>query len=453
PGTPNESSPKFYFPYHNRDKVALRYEAKNLTPHLLSLKSKVYYQEISKNFESDLSTPIGPGMILRSFSRTLTDVKILGASFQELFLTSKDQHLTWGADYYREMIDGSRYLRTTVSDTVRVLQEQVDTYSTVPENTLDALGIYVNNEYTPFDKALFTMGLRYDYFRTKIKQTSDYVDYSEDPPQPFPSKTHSSSSLNGGMGIVYSLTEHLNLSGNAASAFRVPNVVERYFFGRASGTEFVTPNYDLSPEKSVNLDLGIKANFPRFFSSLTFFLNNYRDYIELESTGDSVISGSETLPEWHYSNISEVRIQGIEGEVEAELPLEGFYSYANLTYTRGDNLSQDQPIFVAPLKTILGLGWKERKRRFRIELNWRHVEDQKRVPKDSEGRYIDKIPTVGFDILNLEASLNLFKWQSLNLSLNNLTDELYSEPYNATNPYNPVVEPGRNLIISIMARF
>ncbi len=454
PGTPNEYSPKFYFPYNNRDKIALRYEAKNLTSHLLSLRSKVYYQEISKNFESDLSTPIGPGMFLRSFSRTLTDVKVLGASFQELFLTSKDQHLAWGLDYYREMIDGSRYLRSTIrmNDTV-VISDNEETYSTVPENTLDALGIYVNNEYTPFDKALLSMGLRYDYFRTKIKQTSDYVDYSIDPPQPFPSKTQSSSSLNGGMGIVYSLTEHLNLSANAASAFRVPNVVERYFFGRASGTEFVTPNYDLSPEKSVNLDLGVKANFPRFFSSLTLFLNNYRDYIELESTGDSIASGSETLPEWHYSNISEVRIQGIEGEVEAELPLEGFYSYANLTYTRGDNLSQDQPIFVAPLKTILGLGWKERRERFRVELNWRHVEDQKRVPKDSQGRYIDKIPTVGFDVLNLEASLNLFKWQSLNLSLNNLTDELYSEPYNATNPYNPVVEPGRNLIISIITRF
>jgi outer membrane receptor protein involved in Fe transport len=393
-------------------------------------------------------------MLLRSFSRTLTDVKILGASFQELFLTSKDQHLTWGLDYYREMIDGSRYLRSTITmNNTIVISDNEETYSTVPENSLDALGIYVNNEYTPFDKALLTMGLRYDYFRTKIEQTSDYVDYREDPPQPFPSKTQSSSSLNGGMGIVYKLTDHLNLSGNAASAFRVPNVVERYFFGRASGTEFVTPNYDLSPEKNVNLDLGIKANFPRFFSSLTFFLNNYRDYIELESTGDSVISGSETLPEWHYSNISEVRVQGIEGEVEAELPLEGFYSYANLTYTRGDNLSQDQPIFVAPLKTVLGLGWKERKERFKIELSWRHVEDQKRVPRDSEGRYMDKIPTVGFDILNLEASLNLFKWQSLNLSLNNLTDELYSEPYNATNPANPVVEPGRNLIISIITRF
>jgi len=455
PGTPNEFTPKFYFPYHNRDKIALRYEAKNLTSHLLSLKSKVYYQKMSKNFESDLSTLINlfPPMTLRSFSRTLSDIKIFGASFQELFLTSKDQHLTWGLDYYREIIDGSRYLRTTVSDTVRVLREEVDTHSTVPENNLDALGIYVNNEYIPFNEVLLTMGLRYDYFNTKIKETSDYLDYREAPPKPFPSKTQSSSSLNGGIGIVYRLTDHLNLTANVASAFRVPNVVEKYFFGRASGTEFVIPNYDLSPEKSVNLDLGLKANFPKIFSSLTFFLNNYKDYIELESTGDSITLGMETLPIWHYANISEVRIQGVEAAIEAELPLVGLYSYANLTYTRGDNLSLDQPIFVAPFKLFFGLGWKEREDKIRVELNWRHVEDQKRVPKDSEGKYLDKLPTEGFDILNLEASLNLFKWQSLNLSLNNLADELYSEPYNATNPYNPVVEPGRNLIVSLLTRF
>jgi hemoglobin/transferrin/lactoferrin receptor protein len=333
-----------------------------------------------------------------------------------------------------------------------LISDQTNTQSTVPGNSLDALGIYVNNEYNAFERALLTMGLRYDYFQVKTKQTSDYLDDRENPPQPFPSKTQSLSSLNGGIGLVYKLSDNLNLTGNVASAFRAPNVVEKYFFGRASGTEFVIPNYELTSEKSVNLDLGLKTNFSKIFSSLTFFLNNYRDYIELESTGDSIKLRSETLPIWHYTNISEVRIQGIEGEIEAKFP-KGFYGYTNFTYTKGDNLSLGQPVFVAPFKLVLGLGWKERNDRFGMELNLRHVEKQKRVPKDSQGRYLDKLPTQGFDVLNLEASFNLFKWQSINLSLNNLTDKLYSEPYNATNPYNPVFEPGRNLIISLLTRF
>jgi hemoglobin/transferrin/lactoferrin receptor protein len=454
PGTPNEFTPKFSFPYHNRDKFALRYEARNLTPHLLSLKSKIYYQKISKDFDSDLLTPAGPGMNLNSFSRTLTDVKFFGASFQELFLTGKDQHLTWGMDYYREMIEGSRYLRTTITDTTSsVLYDKIDTYSTVPENNLDVFGVYVNNEYSPLDKANLSMGLRYDYFNTKIKETSDYVDYRQNPSTPFPSKTQSTSSLNGGIGLVYKLTDHLNLTANVASAFRVPNVVEKYFFGRASGSEFVIPNYDLSPEKSVNLDLGVKANFSKIYASLTYFLNNYKDFIDLESTGDSIDAGSENLPVWHYANVSDARIQGLEGEIETQIDPLGLYTFANLTYTRGDNLSSDQPIYVAPFKSYFGLGWKEKNDRLRLEINWRYVEKQDRVPRDSQGRYLDEVPTKGFDILNLEASINLLKWQSLNVSLNNLTNKLYSEPYNAANPYNQVYEPGRNLIISLTTRF
>lgn len=334
-----------------------------------------------------------------------------------------------------------------------VLSDGVDTYSTVPKNNLDVFGVYVNNEYSPLDKAILSMGLRYDYFNTKIKETSDYTDYRQNPPQPFPSKTQSTSSLNGGIGLVYKLTDHLNLTANVASAFRIPNVVEKYFFGRASGSEFVIPNYDLLPEKSVNLDLGIKGNFSKVYSSLTYFLNSYKDFIELESTGDSISLGREKLPIWHYANITDVRIQGVEGEIETQIEQLSLYSYANLTYTVGDNLSSDQPIFVAPFKSCLGLGWREKNDRLRLEINWRHVEKQDRVPKDSQGRYLDKVPTKGFDIFNLEASINLFKWQSLNLSLNNLTNKLYSEPYNAANPYNQVYEPGRNLIISLNTRF
>lgn len=458
PGTPNEFTPKFTFPYHNRDKFALRYEARNLTPHLLSLKSKVYYQKISKEFDSDLLTSINPfpppQMDLHSFSRTLTDVKFFGASFQELFLTGKDQHLTWGMDYYREMVDGNRYLRSTITmNDSTVLSDAIDTYSTVPKNNLDVFGVYVNNEYSPLDKAILSMGLRYDYFNTRIKETSDYTDYRQNPPQFFPSKTQSTSSLNGGIGFVYKLTDHLNLTANVASAFRIPNVVEKYFFGRASGSEFVIPNYDLSPEKSVNLDLGVKANFSKVYASLTYFLNSYKDFIDLESTGDSISLGSENLPVWHYANISDARIQGLEGEVETQIDPLGLYTFANLTYTRGDNLSSDQPIYVAPFKSYFGLGWKEKNDRLRLEINWRHVEKQDRVPKDSQGRYLDQVPTRGFDIFNLEASINILKWQSLNLSLNNLTNKLYSEPYNAANPYNQVYEPGRNLIISLNTRF
>lgn len=454
PGTPNEEMPKLFFPSHNRDKIAIEYEAKNLAPHLSSLKTKVYYQNLDKGFDSDLTTFAGPGTKLHSFSQTFSDVKRYGFGFQQLFLTSKDQFSTFGLDYYREVIDGNRILRTEMSqnDSI-VIFDTEDRTSTVPENTLDALGIFLTNELNLLDKSIVTLGLRYDYFRVKTKETSDYVDTRLTPPQPFEAKTQHLNSLNGSLGVIYEFSKRINLVGNVATAYRAPNVVEKYFFGRASGSEFVIPNYDLEPEKSVNLDLGVKVNSARFGGSLTFFQSWFRDFIELEATGDSVeASPGEFLDEWHYVNITQAEIKGIEAEIEGDLP-KHFFGFCNLTYTRGNNTTLNQPIFVAPLKAVVGLGWKEKNDKFRIEANLRYVAKQNRVPKDSEGKYIDQLPTPSFTVVSLASSLRLFNWQTLAVRVNNLANKTYSEPYNATNPYNPVVEPGRNLIVSLTTTF
>jgi hemoglobin/transferrin/lactoferrin receptor protein len=455
PGTPDPPKfpAKFSFPYHDRDKIALKWEAKNLSTHLPKISAKVFYQDLSKAFDSEMTISAGPTMSVYSFSRTLTDVEMYGFNFQELFLTSKDQHLTWGLDYYREIIDGSRDVNTKMlTSGGQVLSDTTTTNSTVPENTLDAIGIFLNNQLNILDRATLTLGIRYDRFDVKTKKTEDYLDTRVTPPIPFESKSQSLNSINGGLGIVYKLSERINLVGNLASAFRAPNVVEEYFCGQASGNEFVVPNYDLEPEKSFNLDVGVKFNFEEFFASLTLFQNNFRDYIELESTGDSIKLGHQSFPEWHYTNISELRIQGIEGTVESNLG-KGIYGSFNFAYNHGKNLTLDQPFFVSPLKTVVTLGWKEKKGRFGLESNLRYVDKQDRVPKDVEGKYRDNLPTPSFTVLGMEAFVELFGWQTLNIVVNNLTNETYSEPYNATNPDNPVVEPGRNFIISLTTRF
>ncbi|MFH0777001.1 MAG: TonB-dependent receptor [Candidatus Eisenbacteria bacterium] len=454
PGTPNEQMPRLFFPFHNRDKVALEYEAKNLSPRLPSLRAGAYYQKLAKEFDSDLTIPAGPGMKLNSFSQTFSEVERQGLSFQQLFLTSKDRFSILGFEYHRESVDGNRISRTTMSlnDTTVVFDIE-DESSTVPKNNLDAIGVFLSNELSLLERSVVTSGLRYDYFRTRTERTPDYMDTRLVPPQPFESRTQNLSSLNGSLGLVHRLSNHINLVGNVASAYRAPNVVEKYFFGRASGSEFVIPNYDLKPEKSANTDLGVKFSSTHFGGSVAFFQSWFRDFIELESTGDSVeVSPGEFLDEWHYINIAKAQIRGVEAELKGTLP-RNFFGFCNVTYTRGHNTTLDQPLFVPPLKLVVRLGWKQRDDRFRIESNLRYVAEQNRVPKDSEGKYIDRLPTPSFTLLSLESSLRLFKGQTLAVRINNLTNETYSEPYNASSPYNPVVEPGRNLVVSLSTTF
>jgi hemoglobin/transferrin/lactoferrin receptor protein len=449
PGTPDPPNfpAKFTFPYHDRDNIAIKWEGKNLTPHLPKISAKLYYQKLSKEFDSEMDLRIGPVHIY-SFSRTLTDVETYGISFQELFLTAANQHLTWGVDYFREVIDGSRWKndRTEMAGSPFV-SDDTTTNSTVPENHQDAIGVFLNNQLNFTDAATVTLGVRYDRFYTKTKKTPDYVDEREDPAVPYEPKSQSLGSLNGGLGVVYSISPRINLVANLASGFRAPNVVEMYFSGQASGTEWVIPNYDLEPEKSFNLDLGAKFNFEKGYASLTLFQNNFRDYIELESTGDSV----QGLAVWHYTNITELRISGVEGTLVGELP-HGFYGSVNFAYNYGQNLTTDQPFFVAPFKTVVTYGWKNPNRRFGVESSMRYVDSQLRVPEGEFG-YRENLPTEAFVVFNLEAFFQPFKWQTFNFAVRNLFDETYSEPYNATNPDNPVKEPGRNFIISLTTRF
>jgi hemoglobin/transferrin/lactoferrin receptor protein len=454
PGTPNEQTPKLFFPFHDRDKIALEYEAKDLSPRLPSLKATAYYQKQTKEFDSDLKIPAGPGMTLISSSQTFSYVKRQGLSVQQLVSTSRDRFSILGLEYYRESVDGNRASNTTMllNDTTVVFEAE-DRTSTVPKNRLDAIGIFVSNELSVLDRSIVTVGMRYDYFRTRTEKTSDYLDTRLTPPQPFEPMTQHLSSLNGSMGLVFRLSDHVNLVGNLASAYRAPNVVEKYFYGRASGTEFVIPNYDLKPEKSANTDLGVKFNSTYFGGSVSFFQSWFRDFIELESTGDSVqASPGQFLDEWHYVNIAKAQIRGAEAELDGSLP-SNFFGSCNLTYTWGQNTTLDQPLFVAPFKLVLGLGWKERNDRFRIEGNLRYVAEQNRIPKDPEGKYIDRLPTPSFTVLSAGGSLKVLKGQTLAVRLNNLTNEAYSEPYNASSPYNPVLEPGRNLVVSLSTSF
>ncbi|MBN1504099.1 MAG: TonB-dependent receptor, partial [Candidatus Eisenbacteria bacterium] len=454
PGTPSGEMPKLFFPYHDRDKMALEYEAKDLSPRLPSLKATAYYQKQAKQFDSDLATPAGPGMTLVSSSQTRSDVRRYGLNVQQLVSTSQDEFSILGLEYYRESVDGDRTARSTMlMDGGPVIFDVEDTASTVPRNTLDAVGIYLSNEQSILDRVVVTSGLRFDHFQTRTEKTPDYMDTRLEPPQPFEPVTERLNSLNGSLGLVLKLTGNLNLVGNLASAYRAPNVVETYFYGRASGSEFVIPNYDLEPEKSVNADLGVKFNSAYFGGSVAFFQSWFTDFIELESTGDSVEVGpGQYLDEWHYVNIAEAQIRGVEAEVDGSLPI-GLFGSFGLTYTWGQNTTLDQPLFVAPLKLVFGAGWKDASDRFRVEGTLRHVAEQNRIPKDSEGKYMDRLPTPSFTVLSVGGSVKLFDWQRLSVRVNNLTDEAYSEPYNASSPYNPVLEPGRNLVVSLTTTF
>lgn len=448
PETPNPTFPVgIFFPYHDRSKIALTYEGKKITPRLASIRATLYGQKNKKDLRTNISLPNVPfpGAALYDTSHTYTTVLTVGANLQQIYTLSGKQTFSWGADYYREMTDGLTRDFTHITSPF-FSSNTMKQSASVPENHLDALGLYLQDDVQPFERFSGHLGARFDWYRQVTDYTDGYNDIATG--RPIAPQKKNQSALSGSAGVQYQVIPEVRLSGNVGTAFRIPNLVEKFFSG-TQDQQLVIPNPDLDPEKNISADLGVKFRFDRFSGSVTAFHNQLRDFIELRATGDSVTKSGRRQAVWHYENISKVRFQGVEAELEAKLP-RGFFSYGNASYQRGDNLSTDRALYVAPAKVVLGLGWKAPQGQFEAEVNDRLILDQKRVDPDPSAVF--QLPTPGFDLLSLQTSYT-WRWWTFNFNIHNLTNRKYSEPLNAASPFNPITEPGRNFIFGLTTRF
>ena len=143
---------------------------------------------------------------------------------------------------------------------------------------------------------------------------------------------------------VYRATPTITLRGGVAKGFRPPTmrqVVPQYITstgGPSSQAGIMYGNPDLKPETSLNTELGIRYDSPEGFSaSLTVFNNDVKDKISSDYTGrNDPITGA---PLYHYLNIDEVRIRGVETSlawpITDSIDLTANYTYTNSKRKKG----------------------------------------------------------------------------------------------------------------------
>lgn len=107
------------------------------------------------------------------------------------------------------------------------------------------------------------------------------------------------------LGSMFQITPTLSFLGNIGQSFRFPSVSELFYTGLTGrGTVFGNP--DLTPEKSLNLDIGFRYLHEKFFASLYGFSNSIGDMIQK--------FGGIEEEEYFYRNLTSGRIYGLEGE-------------------------------------------------------------------------------------------------------------------------------------------
>jgi len=422
---PETSGVDIRFPNFDRDKAGISWDSGRLWG-LEDLSLSAYYQEIDK--ESVMNIDRGY-FAINSYTRSQIDS--FGFNVQSIAGVN-NHHLTFGLDYYQDDLHDTALREITG-------MEPDDSVS-VPDSTQQGIGVYLDDRLELGDRWTVNLGVRGDWF--------DY-DSKDDPRYPDDPINATDSALSGNLGVIYAITEHVNLTGLIARGFRSPNMQERSYSGLATtGDTYIAQNPNLDPESSWNYELGFKARYERHSAGFNVFYNDLRDYIGfgyiLPTDPDYAdrcldIPGIECS---EFRNIEKAKIMGVEFNIEV-LFARAWSVFGSAAYLRGDNETTDEPLSSMPPWKVIG-GVRYQPSSFWVEGDVRYVGSQDRLPSDDPD-YPDG--TESFVVAGLRGGYDFDFGLGILIALENLFDELYAEPFN-NRP-----EPGMNLRATLRYRF
>lgn len=224
----------------------------------------------------------------------------------------------------------------------------------------------------------------------------------------------------GQAGLVYELNPCLNLVGSVSQGFRAPNLDDLM----ANNPNVLQqgqslPSLGLTPEHSINYEVGVKSNFDRLRTQAFVY------WIDLQDNMVSITTAPNTFATANQDSF----INGVE--MDGELLLDhGWAMYGNFWYTFGKNLVTQAPLSrIPPAQGILGLRYREPSLRsyFAIYTWMSDRQDRLDPVRDVTDERIPIGGTPGFATLNMRygRTLGHVDQHRLSISLENITDQPY----------------------------
>jgi len=230
----------------------------------------------------------------------------------------------------------------------------------------------------------------------------------------------------GGAGYGYRITPQWRVTANYGKAFRAPTFNQLYF-----------PNFGdptLVPEKSDNVEAGIKYTGGKFNAGMTVFQNNIRSLI---ANAGPATAGC-TLDGFCPINVGKVEIQGVTTEASLNVT-DSLLLSGNFTVQSPRDDDTDQLLV-------------RRGNRYGT-INLLHTSGDWQWGAEVNGastRYNDasnKKPMSGYMLVNMTANYKLSPEWKLEARANNLLDKNYILTYaSSTVPYNTA---GSNLFVGL----
>ncbi len=281
-------------------------------------------------------------------------------------------------------------------------------------------------------------------------------------PFPFSEARQRARSLTGSAGLVFNPTPLWQISFNAATGFRAPNVDDVGKVFDSSPGFVVVPNPDLRPEYAYSLDLGIAKTFGNTLkldaTAFYTYLDNALVRRNFSLNGrDSILYAGELSRVQAIQNAAFATVWGIQAGLEVKLPA-GFGISSRYNLQLGEEELDNGE--VAPLRHAAPAFGVSRltyaRKRFNAEFYLVYnaaVFNADLAPEEQGKEYIyardadGKPYTPAWTTLNLKTMYRIGEKWNAGVGLENITDRRY-RPYSSG-----ITAPGRNLVLALRAGF
>ena len=319
-------------------------------------------------------------------------------------------------------------------------------------STWQTMAGYINAEYKA--KPNFTMlsGLRYSH--VWIAAPFDKTFY----PFPFDDANLSTGALTGSLGFSWFPKADLQITWNASTGFRAPNIDDVGKIFDSEPGAVVVPNPDLEPEYAYNIELGIRKNFKDkvVFKGTAFYTYLVDALVrqDYQFNGQSQIEyGGELSNVQAIQNTAKAYVYGFEFGLDVFLS-DNISISSNLTLTEGieeEEDGTDSPArHVAPTFGDFHIVWKNQKLRTDLFLNFNgEVSYNDLASSERNKTYIYTTDSNGnpyapsWYTLNLRSQYTLYNALKLSFNIENMTSQRYRS-YSSG-----IVAPGLNLVFGI----
>ncbi|WP_395748673.1 TonB-dependent receptor plug domain-containing protein [Prosthecobacter sp.] len=369
----------------------------------------------------------GPGV--RSYN--VVDLSTLGA---DLEFTSDSPVGTWvyGVDFYED------FVQSHASD--NPFQGAV-----ADNSTYSLLGVHIQDAIDLGERVHIFIGERFTHATARLGSFQDPFTLAQR------SFAESWNNFSGSLRFVIDLDQkdRFSLFGGVSQAFRAPNLSDLSRFDVALSGRKETPATDLSPEKYLTYEIGLKANTENVSASLAYFYTQLDNLIIRRSTavplqdtkangGDGFMQGIEFSTRWrldkHWSLFGHVA--WVEGEADQFI--------GTTTQKRREPLGK-----IAPLVGYAGVRWQTADSRFWTEfvgltygeagrMNTSDQLDTQRIPPNG---------TSSFLLLTLRGGYSVNQNLILTASLDNLLNQTYRYHGSGSN------EPGFGANLGVTVKF